>query len=79
MLTDYIRAAMQRATYKTYPDGTLFGEIPGLQGVWATGPTQDACRDELQEALEDWITVGLYLHHPLPVIDDIDLNVKEQI
>ncbi len=51
MLTDYIRAAMHKATYKNYPDGTLYGEIPGLQGVWATGPTLEACRDELQEVL----------------------------
>ncbi|MFN8499947.1 MAG: type II toxin-antitoxin system HicB family antitoxin [Anaerolineae bacterium] len=79
MLTDYIRAAMQRAAYKTYPDDTLYGEIPGLQGVWATGPTLEACQDELQEVLEDWIAVGLYLHHTLPVIDGIDLNVKERI
>ena len=79
MLTDYIRAAMHKATYKSYPDGTLYGEIPDLQGVWATGTTLEACRDELQEVLEDWITVGLYLHHTLPIIDGIDLNVKEQI
>lgn len=76
MLIDYIQAAMGHATFKTYPDGTYFGEIPGLQGVWATGPTLEACREELQEVLEDWIKIGLYLHHTLPVVDGIDVNVK---
>ena len=34
MLTAYIQAAMRHATYKLLDDGTFFGEIPDLQGVW---------------------------------------------
>ncbi len=79
MLTEYIHAAMGYATYKTYPDGTVYGEVPELQGVWATGPTLEDCRKELQEVVEDWIAVGLYLHHTLPLVDGIDLNVKEPV
>jgi predicted RNase H-like HicB family nuclease len=73
MLTAYIRAAMQRATYEKLGGGSYYGEIPGLQGVWADAPTLEACRDELQEVLEDWLLLGLRLGHPLPVIEGIDL------
>ena len=50
-----IDAAMQRARYEILPDdGTFYGEIPGLNGVWANEPTLEACRDELRSVLEDW-------------------------
>ena len=36
MLTKYIQAAMHQAKYKILSDDdTLYGEIPGFQGVWA--------------------------------------------
>ena len=76
MLTEYIRAAMQRAEYEQLADGTSFGRVPGFQGIWANAPTLEACREQLQEVLEDWLLVGLRLGHPLPVVDGIDLNVK---
>jgi hypothetical protein len=78
MLSEYIRAAMRRAHYEILPQsGTIYGNIPGLQGVWAEAATLEACRGELQEVLEDWIILGLRMGHPLPVIDDVDLNAKE--
>jgi predicted RNase H-like HicB family nuclease len=77
LLTEYIRAGMRRAHYEILGDtGTYFGSIPGLEGVWAEADTLEACRDELQEVLEDWIVLGLQMGHPLPVVDDIDLNPK---
>jgi hypothetical protein len=39
LLTNYIRAAMRRATYEILPDGTYYGEIPGFQGVYANEQT----------------------------------------
>jgi hypothetical protein len=42
--------------------------------VWANADTLEACRDELQEVLEDWILIGVRLGHTLPVIDGISLN-----
>ena len=75
MLTAYIAAAMRQAVYEILEDNnTLFGSIPGLQGVWANAETRDRCQQELQSALEDWILLGLHLHHPIPVLDNIDLN-----
>lgn len=39
MLTEYIKAAMHRAKYKLIVDGTFFGEIPGLDGLWTNAET----------------------------------------
>jgi predicted RNase H-like HicB family nuclease len=75
VLTEYISAAMRRAEYKLLEDGTFFGEIPDCQGVWSSADTLEACRDELRDVLEDWILLGVYLHHRIPVIDGIDLNL----
>jgi predicted RNase H-like HicB family nuclease len=74
MLTDYIRAAMERAEYEKLEDGSYYGEIPGLQGLLANADTLEGCRVDLQEALEDWILVGLRLGHVIPVLGGIDLN-----
>jgi predicted RNase H-like HicB family nuclease len=74
MLTEYIQAAMRRAKYELLGDGTFFGEIPDCQGVWGNADTLKACQEDLQDALEGWIVLGLRLGHSLPVIDDIDLT-----
>lgn len=78
MLTEYIRAAMSRATYEILPDGSFYGEIPGFQGVYANASTLEACRTELQEVLEGWIVLGLRLGHSLPVVDGIELAVERE-
>jgi len=46
--------------------------------VVSFGATLRQCEDELRSTLEDWILVGLKLGHPLPIVDEIDLN-KEPI
>ena len=74
MLTEYIRAAMSRARYKILDDGTYFGEISGLQGVWANAKTLEVCRDELQEVLEDWLIVKLRHGDPIPRIGRVQLS-----
>jgi len=77
MLTKYIQTAMRHAHYEILPeDGTVYGEIPGIQGVWANADTVEACRDELQEVLEDWLLLGFRRQIILPVIDGIDLNAR---
>jgi len=76
MLTAYINAAMTRARYKIIEDGTYFGEIPGLRGVWANAKTLEACRQELQEVLEDWLVVKLRDGDRIPRIGRIQLARK---
>ena len=78
MLTAYINAALRKARYEMLPDGEgYFGTIEGLQGVWAQADTLEACREELQEVLEEWIVLGLKMGHPLPPIDGLTLTVQE--
>ena len=74
ILSDYVEAAMERATYEKLEDGTYAGRIPSCKGVVAFANTLRACEEELRSTLEDWILVGLKLKHPLPVIAGIDLN-----
>lgn len=76
MLTDYIREAMRLAHYELTENDRFFATIPGLQGLWAEDATLEACREELQSTLEDWIMLGIRLGHDLPVVAGIDLNVK---
>lgn len=78
MLTQYIRAAMRYAVIEyDEEDGRWYGEIPPCLGVIGVGATKEECRQDTQEALEGWILVALRFGDPLPVIDGIDLNVKE--
>ena len=75
MLTEYIRAAMHLAAYELLPDGEgYYGEIAALPGVWANGTTLELCREEMRDALESWVVLGLRLGHALPVLAGIDLN-----
>ncbi len=77
MLTDYIQAAMGRAVYELLAgDEGYYGEIPGLQGVLGTAATLEACRTDLQSALEDWILFRLRRGHAVPVLGGIDLNTS---
>ena len=78
MLTNYIRAAMRQARYEILPDdGTFYGEIPGFDGVYANATTLEACREELEEVLEEWILFRVSKNLPLPPVDGIALTIKE--
>ena len=74
MLTSYLHAAMRKAHYEIMEDGAFYGEIPGFHGVYASAPTLEACRDELQEVLEGWLVLGLRFGHPLPEVDGYRLD-----
>jgi predicted RNase H-like HicB family nuclease len=75
MLQAYIKAAMRKAVYEIIEDdASFFGRIPGFEGLWANHKTLEGCRDELESALEDWLLVGVSLHHELPVVEGLDLN-----
>jgi predicted RNase H-like HicB family nuclease len=73
MLTRYICEAMRRARYKTLKNGTCFGEIPGLPGVWANESTASECQKILQEVLEEWLVLKIRDHDPIPRIGRISL------
>jgi len=78
MLTAYIRAAMSKARYEILPDdGTYYGEIAGFQGVYANAATLEACRDELESTLEDWILFRVSRNLALPEVGGVKLEVAQ--
>ena len=68
---------MDIAHYEPLEEGGFFGSIPGLDGAWASAPTLEACRKELAEVLEDWLLFRLSRQMPIPVIQGIDLAIRE--
>lgn len=59
MLTAYIRAAMRQAHYEIVEDdGSFYGSIPVVPGVWANAPTLEACREELEGVFEGWLLLS---------------------
>ena len=80
MLTNYIRAAMAKAKYEILPDDkTFYGEIPGFDGVYANTDTLEKCRSELEEVLEEWILFRVSKNLALPIVDEIELAIKEAV
>ena len=78
MINPYISAALALAHYEVLENGEgFYGSIPLLEGLWAQGATLEACREELQSALEDWLLFSLQRQLPIPVLDGIDLAVRE--
>ncbi|TMD67203.1 MAG: type II toxin-antitoxin system HicB family antitoxin [Chloroflexi bacterium] len=68
MLTNYIRSAMKRAKYEILPDdGSIYGEIPGFEGVYANADNLENCREELEDVLGEWILLRAYKNLSLPV------------
>lgn len=71
MLSNYISQQLHKAKYKLLEDGTYFGEIPGIDGVWADNATLEDCRNELRDVLESWIVIKLQHQE---AITDFDAN-----
>ena len=74
ILTGYIESALADAVYDKLEDGSFSGKIPSCTGVLAFGNTLRECEFELRSTLEEWILLGLKLGHPLPILNDFDLN-----
>ncbi|HHV23257.1 MAG: type II toxin-antitoxin system HicB family antitoxin [Methanosarcina sp.] len=71
MLIQYIQAALERAKYEIIDDEEpYYGEVPELEGVWATGKTLEKCRRNLEEVIDEWIVIRLRNGMPLPRIGE---------
>jgi predicted RNase H-like HicB family nuclease len=78
MLTSYIRAAMRHARYEIVEDdGSFYGEIPSISGVWASAKTLEGCREELESVLEGWVLLSIADHSPIPEIDGNRIEIRE--
>ena len=40
-------------------------------------PIGNACRDELEEVLEEWLTLSLARHLPIPPLDGVEIVVPQ--
>ena len=56
----------------------VFGEVPELEGVWATGSTVEDCRRELISVIEGWIALRLRMGDSIPSIGNFTINVSTE-
>jgi predicted RNase H-like HicB family nuclease len=67
MLTEYIQEALNHAHYAMIADEEpFFGEVPELEGVWATGGTIEECRAHLAGIIEGWLLLSIRRGLPIP-------------
>ena len=80
MVSEYLRAAMRMATFEVIEDdGSFYGRIPTVEGVWANAAKLNDCRTELKQVLEEWLLLRLSEQLPIPGIDGIDLTVRQEV
>ena len=80
MITEYIEAALAKATYEIIQDEEpYYGEIPGLQGVWASGKTLEECRRNLAEAIEDWVLLSIAKGLPIPALGEVAIQLPKKV
>lgn len=77
MIIEYINEALRLAKYEIIDDEEpYYGEIPVIQGVWASGRTLEECRQRLKDTLDEWIILSFNRGLPIPEINGINLNIK---
>jgi predicted RNase H-like HicB family nuclease len=59
-------------------DGSVYGWVPVLPGVWANSETIEGCRRELEEIASEWILLAFAEDDALPVIDGVELVIEHQ-
>jgi predicted RNase H-like HicB family nuclease len=71
LIAQYIEAALSRAKYELIEDEEpYYGEVPELEGVWATGKTLEECRRNLAEVIDGWLVVRLRKGLDIPPIGE---------
>ncbi len=69
MIVEYIEATLREARYEIIKDEEpYYGEVPSLEGVWATGKTLEECRQNLTEVIDGWILIRLKKGLPIPTV-----------
>jgi len=75
MLAQYLDLALEMARYEVIErNHAYWGEIPGLNGVWAQHETLLGCQRELREALSDWVALRMRLGLDIPEVGGLNLN-----
>ncbi len=69
---------MRQAGYEIIEDdGSYYGSIPLIPGVWAHAKTLESCREELEGVLEGWLLLSIADHSAIPEIDGIRLDIRQ--
>ena len=76
MLSAWLSEALGRARYEL-ADGSFYGEVPALRGVWATGETLEECRKELAEVAEEWVFLRISRGLAIPSLGGIRLRIRK--
>jgi predicted RNase H-like HicB family nuclease len=76
MFSEYIEAGSRRAKYETLENGTYMATVDGLRGVIATGEIIEACRVDLIEVIEEWITIRLQRGLDIPALDGNAISIS---
>ncbi len=80
MIHEYIDMALRKAHYEIIDDEEPFyGEVPALQGVWATGKTLEECRKNLTEVIDGWLLIRLARGLPIPEIEGVRVQLPREI
>jgi len=78
MLLEYIQAGLRHAKYEILQDdGSYYGEITECKGVYSNAETLEDCREQLREVFEEWVLFRVHRKLPLPVLNGIELTIKE--
>lgn len=80
MIHEYIAAALERAHYELIDDEEpYYGEIPELQGVWATGKSLEECRRTLAEVVDGWVLIRLTRGLSIPTLGQVSLSLPKEM
>ena len=71
---------MRKAQFEPMESGEWFASIPGFFGLWATGSTEDAARQELIATLYEWLRFPQPTGEPqhVPIVDGFTLSESPQ-
>ena len=59
MLKRFIEEKMKTAKYERLDDGTYFGDIPSIRGLWGNAKNLKKCKEELAETLEESVLLDI--------------------
>jgi len=77
MIRNYLDAALSRAQYTEFEDGSYGAEVRGLRGVIATGSTLEGCRKALEEVIEEWVLVRVSKGLDIPTLGSAKIRIRK--
>ena len=76
---DYVKEVLKAAEYKRDSKvGCIVSIAPVLPGCMTQGDTFEDARDNLIDAIELWITVGLRENENMPTVNGVKLAISDE-